>query len=656
MRIGPAPRLWTLAIAAVSAAAIVLLVVLLARFPEVGVWDTIVVVLLALPALVLGTIIALRRPDNRVAPLLTLVGAMLLIVVALGDEATAIEAAHPGTLPTPSWLASLSGGSWVLLYVPTAFLLLVFPDGRFPTRAARRIGVGTGIVTVAFMIIAGGPTDGFDPPVTTPPAYRLPAAFGVIGLGLVLCFMVALLASAYTMIQRYRRATSTVERAQMRWFALGSMLLPFTLLLCWLSYLLIGSADFVMIGIGLTAIAIPAATTIALLRHDLYDVDRAFTATVTYSLVTAVLLGIFAAAEALAGAALGHESPAAAAGATAVCALALAPLRTRLSDVVERRLYPLRRSVRAAVADLRSKIDAGHARPEDLPGVLRTALRDPDLRIGYVLPGRVGLVDSRCLPLAADGVPVLVGGNPVGALIPGAGIASRELLRETAAGSALLVEVIRSRLELTEALREVADSRARLLQAGYRERRRLERDLHDGAQQRLVSLGMAIRLAQRRLEAGSEQDVNGLLDQAVAELSTAVAELRAIAQGLRPLDLDAGLGPAIRSLTTSLPIPVHLAVPDEPVPDEVATTAYYVASEALANVVKHSEAETVDIRVERHPAHVLVRVSDDGRGGAVARPGSGLAGLVDRVAAAGGTFSVGGAMGTTVEAVLPCSP
>jgi signal transduction histidine kinase len=90
------------------------------------------------------------------------------------------------------------------------------------------------------------------------------------------------------------------------------------------------------------------------------------------------------------------------------------------------------------------------------------------------------------------------------------------------------------------------------------------------------------------------------------------------------------------------------------VPDEVATTAYYVASEALANVVKHSDAEAVDIRVERHPEHVLVRVSDDGRGGAVARPGSGLAGLVDRVAAAGGLLTITGSSGTTVEAVLPC--
>jgi signal transduction histidine kinase len=165
---------------------------------------------------------------------------------------------------------------------------------------------------------------------------------------------------------------------------------------------------------------------------------------------------------------------------------------------------------------------------------------------------------------------------------------------------------------------------------------------------------MAVRLAQRHL-GDPGFDVNGLLDQAVAELSTAVAELRGIARGLRPLDLDSGLGPAIRSLTTGLPIPVVLELDEEEVPDDVATTAYYVASEALANVIKHADAETVAVSVARQGGHVHVRISDDGRGGAQPRPGSGLAGLLDRVAAAGGRLSVESGHGTRVEAVLPCA-
>ena len=655
------PRVWTLLIAAGSAAVIGWLVVLMSRYPEVGVLDTVVVIALSLPAIVLGLVIALKRPRNRIAPLLALVGAMLVLVVGLGDEYGAIALLDPAAAPawTP-WAMSARAGSWVLLYLPTALLLLLFPDGRLPSRGWRWAPVTVVLVTALFLVVAGGTPA--DPPFDVfPPAYAVPPALGAVAVGLVGVFLVLLVACAAAMIVRYRRSASTVARAQVRWFALGSMILPLTLLLCWLSYLLFDVPDLVMIGIGLSALAIPAVTTIALLRHDLYDVDRAFSATVAYSLVTAVLLAVFGGAEAVAGVLLGRESPVAAAVATAVCALALAPLRRRLTDRVDRRLYPLRRSVRAALATLQARIDTGLARPEDLPETLRTALRDPGLRVGYVLPGRAGLVDGQCRPVPGGvaEIPVLVSGTQVGALLPDGGPAPRELLREAAGGSALMVEVIRSRLELTEALREVAESRARLLQAGYRERRRLERDLHDGAQQRLVSLGMAIRLAQRRLESGHDEDVHGLLDQAVAELGTAVAELRAIAQGLRPLDLDSGLGPAIRSLTTALPIPVRLEVLTEAVPDEVATTAYYVASEALANVVKHSDAATVDIRVERAADQVVIRVSDDGRGGAVARPGSGLAGLVDRVAAAGGRLSVGPAvpgLGTTVEAVLPCAP
>jgi signal transduction histidine kinase len=167
---------------------------------------------------------------------------------------------------------------------------------------------------------------------------------------------------------------------------------------------------------------------------------------------------------------------------------------------------------------------------------------------------------------------------------------------------------------------------------------------------------MALRLAQRHLRDGSV-DVDGLLDGTVAELGTAVAELRQVAHGLRPSSLDDGLGPALSNLTSKVPIPVRLDVRAAgPLPDELTTTAYYVASEAVANTLKHAAAGSVDLQVAQHNGELRVRVSDDGLGGATPRAGSGLAGLADRIAALGGTFRVqsppGG--GTTIEAVLPC--
>jgi signal transduction histidine kinase len=181
------------------------------------------------------------------------------------------------------------------------------------------------------------------------------------------------------------------------------------------------------------------------------------------------------------------------------------------------------------------------------------------------------------------------------------------------------------------------------------------RDLHDGAQQRLVSMGMSLRLAQRHLHDGTI-DLDGLLDQSVAELATAVAELRQLAHGLRPSSLDDGLDAALLALTSKVPLPVDLDVRAGDLPDVVSTTAYYVASEGIANAIKHSDADRLSIEVVRIDRGLRVRVADNGRGGAVLAAGAGLPGLTDRVAALGGSLAVHSppGRGTVLEAVLPC--
>jgi signal transduction histidine kinase len=238
-------------------------------------------------------------------------------------------------------------------------------------------------------------------------------------------------------------------------------------------------------------------------------------------------------------------------------------------------------------------------------------------------------------------------------LLPGTGPATPELLREVAGRCSTLVEVVRLRSEVAQALREAQSSRTRLVEIGYQERRKMERDLHDGAQQRLVSLGMQLRLAQRHLDDGTV-DVDDLLDQSVAELGTAVAELRQIAHGLRPSSLDDGLPAALSNLVRSLPMTVDMDVDDSPLPDAVATTAYFVASEAITNAVKHSEATRIELHVVRRDGQLLVRITDNGCGGANLGLGSGLA---DRVAALGGSLRVDSPAGhgTEVEAALPCA-
>ncbi|MFU8853724.1 sensor histidine kinase [Micromonospora sp. SL1-18] len=616
--------------------------------------------LLAAASVVLGTLIASKRPTNVIGPLLTFFG-LLAIWVALTDVYAYVVEHHPGRLPVSSLLVTTGQGFWMLNYVPAALLMLLFPDGRLlPGRRWRLVAAGLVVVPGAFIVLAG-----LDPAPFPPPFADVEHAFGTpppalarvlipIAIALLPGLLVLLVASASAMVTRFRRATDPVRRAQVKWFALGAFFLPATLLLCWLSYLLLDGPDLAVVGLAATLVAIPAATTIGILRHDLYDVDKALSATVTYGLVTAALLAFYTVAMFVAGVAAGRSSPVAAAGATAVCALALSPLRVRLQRRVDRRFYPARQAALAAIDDLRDRMHAGVAAPERLEEALRQALRDPEIRVGYRMPGTNELVTATGagFEAAGDAAVIRLGGQQIGVLVRG-GTTTRELMRELADACALLVEVVRLRLQLRRALLDVEASRSRLLRAGYAERLRLERDLHDGAQQRLVSLGMALRLAQRHLP---ETDVAGLLDQAVAELGTAVAELRQIAHGLRPPSLDEGLANALTMLVRSVPLSVTLDVCPEPVPEDLAATAYYVASEALANVVKHSRATAVHLRVSRTGGDLTVLVRDDGVGGARVRPGGGLAGLGDRVAAAGGSLRVADQPdnGTLVEAVLPC--
>ncbi|GAA1359002.1 sensor histidine kinase [Catellatospora chokoriensis] len=614
-------------------------------------------VALSLPSLALGAIVAARRPANPVGLLLALVGFAIGFIPA---AETYLLAAYRHGLPLPDLAVSLMQGSWTLLYLPVALLMLYFPDGRVPGPRWRWAPVAIVADVVLFIVACAMDPDPYAAPFADAPHVlgTLPEVAMAGALGLVFGFLALLVTAAAAMVVKFRRAAGDpVRRAQLKWFAIAAFWLPAALLMCWLSYLLLDRPGLAMIGLyGLFA-TIPVAVAIAMLRHDLYDVDKAISAAVTYGAVTAVLLGVYTLVSFLGGLLAGQGGAVAAAAATAGCAAVLNPVRTRLQRFVDGRMYPQRRAALAAVEGLRERTHAGAAAPEQLQAVLRGALRDPRLRVAYRVPGSADLVDADGETVSTgdtQAVPVMLSGQEIGALIRG-DVGSPQLLREIAASCALLVEVVRLRIELAGALREVESSRARLLATGYRERRRLERDLHDGAQQRLVSLGMGLRLAQRHLHDGSV-DVNGLLDQSVAELGTAVAELRAIAHGLRPSSLDDGLDAAVRTLAGSLTVPVTVEVAAGDVSDDVATTAYYVVSEAVTNVVKHAEAGWIGLRVTRADRELAVQISDDGRGGARLRPGSGLAGLADRVAAAGGALLVDSAAGrgTVVRAVLPC--
>jgi signal transduction histidine kinase len=238
-----------------------------------------------------------------------------------------------------------------------------------------------------------------------------------------------------------------------------------------------------------------------------------------------------------------------------------------------------------------------------------------------------------------------------------AGVLRSRIGRAEELSSTLSAENEQLTAELRAKVEELRSSRARIVAAGYEERRRVERDLHDGAQQRLMAVNMGLRLARGKLD-GEPELAGELLDEAMAELSEASAELRELARGIHPAVLtDRGLAAALSGLAGRSQVPVEIVeTPAERLPGPIESATYFVIAEALTNVARYSEAGAATVRVARENGAVEVEVRDDGVGGANPAAGTGLRGLGDRVAALDGELTVDSpdGEGTTVRARIPC--
>jgi signal transduction histidine kinase len=214
--------------------------------------------------------------------------------------------------------------------------------------------------------------------------------------------------------------------------------------------------------------------------------------------------------------------------------------------------------------------------------------------------------------------------------------------RITPSGADEVTAIVRDFTDQRAAQSELRRSRTRIVEATDESRRRLERDLHDGAQQRLISASLAVRLARSKLGDAAAPSAVVDLDAAADELRAALVEMRELARGIHPAILtEAGLGPAIDTLAMRSTVPAKVtAVPDRRLPPAVEATAYFVVSEALANVAKYASASRATVTAECSGDSLRVEVADDGVGGADPDRGSGLRGLTDRVAALGGELSI----------------
>jgi signal transduction histidine kinase len=376
-------------------------------------------------------------------------------------------------------------------------------------------------------------------------------------------------------------------------------------------------------------------------------------------------VGVVAATGELAGSAfrLGTQASILAASfVTAIAVVVLKPVHAWAQDRLDR--WFDRGSWEATRRIQTFTINSASDPPESgaLQRLLRDVLDDPELTVSYRLSDGAHL-DSWGAPASAtpDGQVVEVvslgSGQALVAHTPttaGDGNRLRRVLEE----AAVAFEHGRMQADLERQLAALRDSRARLIAAGDTERRRIERDIHDGAQSQLVALGLALRSAQRRAAPELGEAADALIDQAVAGIQDAIAELRRFAQGvISPLLISNGIGAAVTELASRLPSPVavDIDIPTRP-SRRIESVLWFVACEATTNALKHAPGTPITISIHADDHQLSAEVTDAGPGGATYGHGSGLPGLADRVEAVNGRLELISApgAGTTVRAVIPC--
>lgn len=630
----------------------------------------------------MGALVAWRQPRNPIGWIMlgAAVATALAVFAAGYGEYGAVG--HPGSLPAVGPAAWLGVFGWLGFALPATFLLLLFPDGRLLSRrwrpAAWVSGAGVGLSCLG-LALEPGPFEHVS--VENPFGLESLEAVtaGASALGFALVFLGAVL-GAGSLFLRYRRA-GPEQRAQLKWLAYAATLL--------VVIVLFGNAvtggriteHFVldMVTSILLFVGLPVAMGVAILRYRLYDIELLIRRSLVYGALWLLITVAYVAVAAALGIAAGRRLPTEVAIVlTIIVTLVVQPARRRLEQVADRWVFGKRVERYELLTELGSVLRDTFEPAELGPRLAATVREGLSLRWA-----RVSLGDG--LPVAHEGyeqdtnvepaatVPLLDRGRELGRIDCGPKTKGeltdhdRGVLETLAAQASLAARNARLATELSGRLDEIrrqaeelAASRARIVAAQDAERRRIERNIHDGAQQELVGLMAKLRLARNQLLTGPER-ADATLGELQAETRLVLAGLRELAQGIHPSVLsDRGLVGAIDSRTDRMPIPVELdvapALRDARFGDEVEGAAYFVVSEGLANILKHSSAMSACIRLTAEDDWLRVEVRDTGVGfDPTTVSGNGLANLSDRVEAVGGRLLVEGraGQGTVLVAELP---
>jgi signal transduction histidine kinase len=624
----------------------------------------------------IGALIASRFPRNPIGWIFVAVGLFQAVETSSYQYGYYGLITDPGSLPLAGLAAWLSFWTWMpSLALLLTFLLLLFPDGRLPSARWRWAAWGAGAGIVLLLLGVGAGAAGIRPAelITEDIQGFSPAATITAAAGAVLV-LVSAIASVVALIVRFRRSRGE-EREQLKWMAFAGSLAfvgvaiqftPASTAGGWFGFVV---TNLIVVGI----LAVPVAAGIAILKYRLYAIDVVINKTVVFGLLAAFIAAVYVAIVVGVGALVGGTGNVVlSAIAAAVVAIAFQPVRRRAQRLANRLVYGRRATPYEVLSSLSDRLSESYSVDAVLPemaavigeGMGASGARvwlavgadlrpvaawpangvvQPPVHGHEALPDRAFEVRHRGEVLGAITVAM-----PPGEPLSGA---QEKLMADVAAQAGLVLRNVR----LVEELRE---SRRRIVAAQDERARKLERDLHDGAQQQLVALAVKQRLAASLV--GSDGDrLRSLLEDLQAEAGEALETLRDLARGIYPpLLADRGLAEALGAQARKASIPVSLeSSAIGRYPQEIESTAYFCCLEALANVAKYADASGAEIRLSARGDELVFEVIDDGRGfdPTAIRRGSGLQGMADRLDAIGGTLDVRSeiGVGTTVTGRLP---
>jgi signal transduction histidine kinase len=637
-----------------------------------------------------GLFVLSRRPGNREGWLFVATGAAEAVMF-LGRQygLLATAAGTVGAPPAVIWATWFGVWPLALILVLVGVTLMSFPDGHLPSRHWRPVVVAMAAVGAMLSVTSAlWPVEYTENSLAVPPPFHVAGydtaqrVWNVAGSACYVLFQVTWVTAA---IVRLRRARGDEVR-QLRWFvyavAMGAVAMAF------------GVAVFHTAIVGVLAAPLVAvAAGAAIVKYRLYDIDPVINKTLVLgtmaTLVTAGYIGVVVVVGRFIGISAARH-PVWPIFATAVVAVGFEPARRRVQAWADRLVYGRRPTPYETLARLSTRLSGGGPH-DDVFTELATAVADgvgaaevtlwvgPADRLVAVAswpPGPpIPSVPRELASLDNDGathvVPIVHRTKVRGAVTlttaPGEVLTTTEdrLLHDLAAQAGLILDNVGLGVELQQRLQQIAAQAAelqaaakRIVAAQYEARRTIERDLHDGAQQRLVTLALSLQALSERAGSSGDEALAKEAADARRELSEALAELRELARGIHPAILSQeGLDAAVGYLAERAPIPARLDMGvDQRLGQDIEATAYFAVSEALTNAARHSHASRIDITGRLHDGRLRIEVADNGRGGVDGRWGHGLQGLVDRLATLNGRLMVDSPVGggTRVVVEIPC--